>query len=1301
VRRFVLKRFTRQALVAGLVVAVACKDGTGTAADYTLSVAPTAVTIVQGATGTSTVTITRTSFTGAVTLSLGNAPTGVTGAFAPTAPTGTSSTLTVSVGAAVTPGVYNLTVGGTATAGNRSTPLTLTVSAPPDYELSLAPTALTITQGATGTATVAITRTNFTGAVTLSLGNAPPGVTGTFDPAAPTGTSSTLTVSVAATVAPGEYHLTVDGTGTPGDRSTPLTLTVSAAPNYALSLASAALTIDQGATGTTTVTLTRINFTDAVTLRLGNAPAGVTGTFDPAAPTGTTSTLTVSVSATVAPGLYNLTVDGSGTVGNRSTPLTLTVSAAPNYALSLTPAALTIVQGATGTATVTITRTNFTGAVPLSLSGAPAGVSGSFDPAAPTGTSSTLTLSVGAAVEPRDDYVLTVEGSGSPGSRSTSLTLTVTVTDPCAYANAPPVTVGQTVNGALAAGDCVISGKYTDQYDLTLASATKVQVEMTGSPLNTYLTLINRATSALVASNDDDALSGTPNSRINVQLPSGAYIIRATSFSAGATGAYQLRVCNSAPSPIAPGQTLSGTLEVTDCGLAATGDGSFIDRWQFTLAVPMNVTLTQTSAAFDAFLWLLNSAETSVLAADDDGGGGTDARIVMAGASRLQPGTYNVWTNSFSPGETGAYQLSLAAEVDYCSLSTPISNPQTVNGELTGADCRLSDGSYADRWEITLTTTTALRIDMTSAAFDAFLFMRDASNNTVASDDDGAGGTNARIEGTFPAGTYIIWANSFLPGTTGAYSLAVSTPPAGTVNLHIDRLYLVQSTQAYGGSVPLVSGRDALLRVFVRADQANAVAPEVRVSTYISGVLQSTRTIAAPGASVSTALSEGSLTSSWNVIIPAAEVQPGAQILADVDPTNAIAEGNEGDNIYPASGTPAALDVRTIPTFYVTLVPVVQSANGLTGDVSVGNQDSFLNSTRKMWPFSTVAPVIHTPYTTTTPRALAADGTNWSPVLSELRALRTAEGSSRHYYGAVKVGYTSGVAGLGYIGFPTAMGWDYLPSGDGVLAHELGHNFNRLHAPCGNPGNPDPNYPYALGAIGVYGYDVAGASLKARTMPDLMSYCHPEWISDYTFRGALDYIVSHPTSPVIVGGPAASVLIWGRIDDGKLVLEPAIEVMAAPSPLPPSGPYRLQGTDASGRTILNLTFAPDEVADAPTPTQHFAFVVPKSALSGAVLSALQVSGPAGASASLRSSGATDNAALVDAAATATRRAAGLVEVRWDAARYPLAVIRSTVTGEILSFARGGVVAVPDAGAELEVILSDGVRSAARRLVPGQ
>src|SRR5437762_1069570 len=474
-RDSVLKHWMRSGLVllAGLAVVTGCgKDGgTGPAADYTLSLAPAALTIVQGATGNTTVTITRTNFTDAVTLSLGGAPTGVTGSFNPAAPTGTSATLTVSVGATVVPGVYNLTVNGSGSPGNRSASLTLTVSAAPDYTLSLAPAALTIAQGATGTTTVTITRTNFTGAVTLSLGSAPTGVTGAFDPAAPTGTSSALTVSVGAAVAPGVYHLTVNGTATAGNRSTPLTLTVSATPDYALSLSPAALTIVQGMTGTTTVTITRTNFTGAVTLSLGSAPSGVTGSFNPAAPTGTSSTLTVSVGAAVAPGVYNLTVDGTGTPGNRSTPLTLTVSgSAPRSLINGQTHSGTIsAPGELHTWTFTATAGDY---IALSI-GEVAPVSVDFTPwirlVSPTGAllanSSGASAAQTAATAPATGTYTVIVGTADAGNNATGSYLLTLAKAPGAFVTSAGDEGGPLTNGATQAGTIYLGD--LDQWSFT------------------------------------------------------------------------------------------------------------------------------------------------------------------------------------------------------------------------------------------------------------------------------------------------------------------------------------------------------------------------------------------------------------------------------------------------------------------------------------------------------------------------------------------------------------------------------------------------------------------------------------------------------------------------------------------------------------------------------------------------------------------------------------------------------------------------------------------------------------------
>ena len=722
------------------------------APDYTLSLAPAALTIAQGATGTTTLTITRTNFTGAVTLSLGNAPTGVTGSFNPAAPTGTSSTLTVSVGAAVLPGTYNLTVAGTGTPGNRSTPLTLTVSEAPDYTLSLSPAALTVDPGATGTTTVTIARTNFTGAVTLSLGNAPTGVTGSFNPAAPTGTSSTLTVSVGAAVAAGTYNLTVDGTGAPGNRSTPLTLTVSAPGDYTLSLTPAELTVEQGAMGTATVTITRTNFTGAVTLSLGNAPSGVTGSFNPAAPTGTNSTLTMVVGAAVTPGVYNLTVDGTGTPGPRSTPLTLTVSAAPGYALAVAPAALTIGQGATGSTTVTITRTNFSGAVTLSVGGAPAGVTGSFDPAAPTGTSSTLTLSVGAAVAP-GVYNLTVDGTGTAGNRSTSLTLTVSATPDYALSLSPAaLTIVQGMTGTTTV--TITRTNFTGAVTLSLGSAPS---GVTGSFNPTAPT---GTSSTLTVSVGAAVASGVYDLTVDGSATVGA---RSTPLT--------LTVGAHATGSLVNGRTYSGTISVP-------GD---LDTWTFTATqgdyIALSVgTVTQTTAHFAPWIRLLSP--TGVLL----GNSSTQTGASNVAATAPTSGTYTVIIGSYLSGfydGTGSYRLTLAQGPGAVEVSTGDQGGPMTNGATNAGS--IYQGDF-DTWTFTATqgdhiTLTMGAVNPVSAHFAPWMRLVSPTGVLLGNSFPGAG-TAAQITVTAPTtGTYTVIVGSYLSGFfdgTGSYLLTLT-----------------------------------------------------------------------------------------------------------------------------------------------------------------------------------------------------------------------------------------------------------------------------------------------------------------------------------------------------------------------------------------------------------------------------------------------------------------------------------------------------------------------------------------------
>lgn len=116
---------------------------------------------------------------------------------------------------------------------------------------------------------------------------------------------------------------------------------------------------------------------------------------------------------------------GAGLVDAQAAIQALGGAPVGSFTLSTTPSSLSLAPGGTAQVVVGIERVGgFTGAINLSLQGAPAGVSGSFTPNPSAGTTVTLALSVGATVPP-GQYPMVVQGSAGSQTVNAALVLTV------------------------------------------------------------------------------------------------------------------------------------------------------------------------------------------------------------------------------------------------------------------------------------------------------------------------------------------------------------------------------------------------------------------------------------------------------------------------------------------------------------------------------------------------------------------------------------------------------------------------------------------------------------------------------------------------------------------------------------------------------------------------------------------------------------------------------------------------------------------------------------------------------------
>jgi hypothetical protein len=523
----------------------------------------------------------------------------------------------------------------------------------------------------------------------------------------------------------------------------------------------------------------------------------------------------------------------------------------------------------------------------------------------------------------------------------------------------------------------------------------------------------------------------------------------------------------------------------------------------------------------------------------------------------------------------------------------------------------------------------------------------------------------------------------------------------GELAVMVDGVQLMQSVQRTDGTVPVVANRDALLRVYVRADRLNFFDAGIRVRVYAGEVLRATYLLDARDAGIPQFTDEGLLSSTWNVVIPAAHILPGMGVRVDADHGGVLPRTSASSPDFPSDGSIHRFDVRAVPALQVRMVPVRLSSTGAQGIIDSSNLQAFINDVYRWYPVSVLNADVRTPYTTDRTDFVTDE---WIEILSEIRALRVADGSSRYYYGVLRQRPGQPIGGIAYIGGRSGIGHDQMPRAAEIYAHELGHNFGRLHAPCGNPLSIDPEYPHDFAAIGAHGIDVDANQLIPPTHKDLLSYCTPWWVSDYTYEAVLAYREAHAAALAAVPALPAqpSLIVWGRISNGQVTLEPAFIVNTVPSVAQSDGEFSVEGRDATGATVFSVSIDGDLLGDGEPGERHFAHAVPLSASAQERLTSLRISG-VGVQPAVRVSSAPLAAARSGGVAAAQpsvmlRRAGpAAFSMQWDATTHPLVVVRDPVSGDILSFARSGRIELPGSHAELELIVSDGVRSSTSRV----
>ena len=137
---------------------------------------------------------------------------------------------------------------------------------------------------------------------------------------------------------------------------------------------------------------------------------------------------------------------------------------------------------------------------------------------------------------------------------------------------------------------------------------------------------------------------------------------------------------------------------------------------------------------------------------------------------------FTLMVSLFALPGTGTVSGQESTDCEVTDLGTLSDGALEAVGRWTTADCdsRFRAGSDAHTYRFTVATPGRVRISLTSAGADAYLYLLADDGSRIADNDDGGARIDARVERDLPPGTYLIEATTAGGRSRGPADFAVS-----------------------------------------------------------------------------------------------------------------------------------------------------------------------------------------------------------------------------------------------------------------------------------------------------------------------------------------------------------------------------------------------------------------------------------------------------------------------------------------------------------------------------------------------